>query len=388
MRTIKLLMLGLALASLGSMAQERKYIITGEMSRDSLRFTPQKITKLYLNHNVKGESVVIDSAIVKDKKFHFEGKAPQYAEAAFISGFDNGSIQLLLEAGHITVQPFDAHFPIGARIGGTPNNDIWNGYNEVYDASAKDAAARMNRTMNALPDSIRNDQKANFPYRNWVFQANGFYYKLDVLRYFQQHLDSEAALFIIKYNLAFMFTPKVVERQLLRAIPLKYHNHPLYQDIVNEIKSNNLKVGAPAPDIEGETPEGKALKLSDLKGKYVLLDFWASWCGPCRREFPFVKQALQESEASGKFVVLSYSIDDKKNEWINCIEKNGLKHKNWIHISTLKGWSSDAVKLFNVKGVPHTVLLNPNGEVIAFDLRGDALVSKVKAIANGTEKYE
>lgn len=97
---------------------------------------------------------------------------------------------------------------------------------------------------------------------------------------------------------------------------------------------------------------------------------------------------MTASENKDNFVVLSYSIDDKRGEWIKCIEENALTHKNWIHISTLQGWSSPAVKLFNVTAVPRTVLLNPRGEVVAFDLRGEEMLAKVMRIMEGTEKYE
>ena len=101
-----------------------------------------------------------------------------------------------------------------------------------------------------------------------------------------------------------------------------------------------------------------------------------------------MKQALQLSEAKDNFVVLSYSIDNKKKEWTDCIAKNQLTHKNWLHISTLKGWSSDAVTLFNVTGVPYTALLNPDGKVIAFNLRGEELIIKLKRIMDGVEEYK
>ena len=95
-----------------------------------------------------------------------------------------------------------------------------------------------------------------------------------------------------------------------------------------------------------------------------------------------MKQALAYSENSDNLVVLSYSIDSKHDDWVNCIAKNQLTHKNWIHISTLKGWNSDVIKLFNVKGVPFTALIDPEGNVVAFELRGEEMVKKLKGIVD------
>ena len=174
----------------------------------------------------------------------------------------------------------------------------------------------------------------------------------------------------------------------MRALPKKLHAHPMYGELVNQIKAANLAVGKPAPDIEGKSQSHKVVKLSELRGKYVLLDFWASWCAPCRREFPVLKDALAYSEKVGNFVVYSFSLDNKEKEWIDCIDRNKLVHKNWLHLTDLKAWNSEAVKLFNVTGVPRTVLLSPSGKVIAFDLRGEELLKKVKRIVDGEETYE
>ncbi len=389
MKTIRLFVLAVLFGGICCHAQEGVgYTISGELTRDSLRFSKQAITKLYLKCSVGGEEVVVDSTEVKDKKFIFKGKAPKFADIAAITGFDNGAIQLFLEAGDIRIAPFDGHFPMGAIVSGTPNNEVFSGYQRLMDKNNRDSRERMKAMMDALPEDVRNDAEKFFPHQYAAYHSNSLYYKIDAMKYLRQHLDSEASLYIIKQSLYYMFTPKVVERQLLRAVPLHLRKHPAYVGMMNQIKADNLKEGAPAPDISGFTPDGKELSLSDLQGKYVLLDFWASWCAPCRREFPYMKQVMEASEANDKFVILSYSIDSKMNEWTACIEKNGLTHQNWLHISTLKGWNTEAVKLFGVKGVPHTVLLNPRGEVIAFNLRGEEMVVKVKAIIDGLEKYE
>jgi hypothetical protein len=99
-----------------------------------------------------------------------------------------------------------------------------------------------------------------------------------------------------------------------------------------------------------------------------------------------LKEVLAYSEKSDNLVVLSYSIDSKEKDWLACIEKNNLTHKNWVHISTLKGWNSEALKLFAVKGVPFTALIDPDGNVVEFKLRGEEMVKKLKNIIDSANK--
>lgn len=136
---------------------------------------------------------------------------------------------------------------------------------------------------------------------------------------------------------------------------------------------NWLEKGMEAPEIEGESPKGKKFKLSSLRGKYVLIDFWASWCGPCRHENPNVVSAYEKYNKAklkdGKgFEVFSVSLDKEKKRWQRAIEKDGLKWK--YHVSDLKGWNSDIAKSYGVKSIPYSILIDPEGKVIATNLRG------------------
>ena len=153
----------LALACMGVMptfAQTaRRFTIDGELTRDSLRYTPQAIKKVYLKHVVNGQELMIDSAVVKNRCFHFEGTAPKDVEAAIITGFDNGSAQLLLEPGNIKFKPFDGNFPVGAKAYGTKNNDIFAGYAMLHNKNADDAKVNKEKLRASLPDSITNDDR-------------------------------------------------------------------------------------------------------------------------------------------------------------------------------------------------------------------------------------
>lgn len=140
--------------------------------------------------------------------------------------------------------------------------------------------------------------------------------------------------------------------------------------------TRNLMVGGTAPDFTQETPDGEALSLSELRGKVILIDFWASWCGPCRRENPNVVRAYQKYRDKG-FDIISVSLDKDRNRWLQAIEKDGM---DWHHVSDLKGWKNEVAQTYGVTSIPHTILLDAEGKIVARNLRGPSLDQKLAQI--------
>ncbi len=166
---------------------------------------------------------------------------------------------------------------------------------------------------------------------------------------------------------------KMVDKALYEKYPKNVYVAELHEKLQQNQK---LSVGSVSPEIALPNPEGEIVKLSSFRGKYVLIDFWASWCRPCRMENPNVVKLYEKYKDKG-FEIYGVSFDQNKASWTKAITDDEMQ---WIHVSDLKGWKSEAGKDYNVSGIPHTILLDKEGKIIAKGLRGDALEEKLRTI--------
>ena len=167
--------------------------------------------------------------------------------------------------------------------------------------------------------------------------------------------------------------PSMYETQMIEyadAIKDRFPGNSNVQSFVNHMAELKvLSVGQKAPDFESIDPNGKVVKLSDFKGKYTLLDFWASWCAPCRQENPNIVEQYEKFKDKG-FTVFGVSLDDSRSAWLKGIKDDNL---NWVQVSDLQRWNSEPAQLYKINAIPASFIIGPDGTIIAKNLRGKAL---------------
>lgn len=243
--------------------------------------------------------------------------------------------------------------------------DIYIGHN-VISAEFNERVSKIN------PQTVSQEQRTAIQNEYAQNQANML---SDLEKFVTTHKGSLVSYFAATYIIP--KTPISLTEKALKQMKKDAPSLPQTQELQARLESiKPLDIGGLAPEIALKSPEGEVLKLSDLKGKVVLIDFWASWCGPCRRENPNVVKAYAKYKDRG-FEIYGVSLDKDARKWKAAIEKDGI---TWLQVSDLQGWSNVAAKRYKVSSIPATVLLDRDGRIIAKNLRGPALEAKLAEV--------
>ena len=194
--------------------------------------------------------------------------------------------------------------------------------------------------------------------------------------YLKNNTSSPIALFVLNQYAGYDINVTEVE-PLYNKLSKKLRKTPSGLDFAKKLElARKTAVGQIATEFTQPDVEGRNVSLTSYKGKYVLVDFWASWCGPCRAENPNVVKAYSKFRDKG-FDILGVSLDEKKDKWQAAIQADNLP---WTHVSDLKGWKNAAAEQYGIRAIPQNLLLDPKGMIIARNLRGEALERKLSEI--------
>lgn len=358
---MKKIIYALAIASLSTMACTggNAYKITGVVKGAA------DGDSVFLQDRVNREFVKVASAVIKNGKFTFQGRQDSTVNRyiSYIKGDAKYRADFFLENGNISLFLGETD-----SIVGTPSNDIYHAFkskmnainskqSEIYSSmrsatlSAEQKQAKENE-MNALQDQMMKTIAQSID-ENIVNPVG-----LHLLKSFNYYLEYDQL------------------EKVLAKVPAKYQKNAdilRMKDVVKTAKAT--AIGQKFVDFAMLTPEGTPIKLSDYagKGKYVLVDFWASWCGPCRQEMPNLVKAYAQYKDKG-FEIVGVSLDKSNQNWKDAITKLNI---TWPQMSDLKYWDCAGGKLYAVRSIPHTVLIDKEGKIIARGLSGEELHAKL-----------
>lgn len=338
---------------------------------------PSEGNQIEIVQNKGNNNDVVVSTIQVDKKGNFSSKVKFEDPDYYLLRLPDGQqINIIVTGEEKEIKVFGDGkniFYHANIIGSEPSTKLLelSRYNYEYKSKLDSA----NQYLRANPDKKKEVNEKFTP----VFEAFKGYRQ----RFMSQNATSPALIGVLStfnVNQEFALYEKAV-----KGLEQGFSKSPTVQRIVKEYEDNKKKIeankplapGSEAKEIAQPNPEGEIMKLSDYRGKYVLIDFWASWCGPCRKENPNVVQLYKKYKDDG-FEVFSVSLDKDKARWEAAIKQDDLIWDG--HVSDLKFWSSEAARDYNVSSIPFTVLVDPEGKVVNTRLRGVQLEQTLKSI--------
>lgn len=340
----------------------KQFTISGQIShfRDSI---------VYMNYGPFDGSKT-DTVKVSNGHFVFKGSVAEPVPAMIFTPTFHVKIDLYVDNAAITISG-DADSMYSYKVSGNAAVNEFEAFNQHVIANRRATIALYNEAYNKknAGDSIaaaRLQQQADSQYRS----------ERDIrLNFIKTHPDSYISARELLQMTDNAFLPE--SRKLFSALDEKVQQSAQGKEVAKRIALlSTIETGRQALDFTQQNLDGASVKLSSFRGKYVLLEFWASWCGPCRAENPNLRQQYQLYKDKG-LEIIGVSLDHDKQAWKQAIEKDQLP---WIHVSDLKGWKNDVSTSYGIMGVPANFLIDPNGRIVAQNLRGEALNKKLQEI--------
>lgn len=323
----------------------------------------------------QGGVITIDTAFVKNGKFEFNGNAKQI-EIAYLQIQDlQGKIPFVLENQKITITAYKDSLHT-SKIAGSYNNDELTKFNKEFENFQKKVA----KFQAEQSDAFMAAQQANDTEAMTKISEDYMILEKEFTVFTNEYVSENPNSFVTLMLLAQMVNNPDADFSKVKAdveaLSPELKSTKIGTEIQEKLKSlSSTSVGQIAPDFSAPNPEGKIVSLKESLGKVTLIDFWASWCGPCRRENPNVVALYNEFHDKG-FNIIGVSLDKEgqKDKWTEAIEVDKL---TWTQISNLKYWQDPIARQYNVQGIPATFLLDAEGKIVAKNLRGAELRAKV-----------